>query len=52
MPEVLNLDEMEEVSLTFSTRVDSMSNRGEGEAATVKLLGLVHFKITVLERVQ
>jgi hypothetical protein len=52
LPEVLNLDDIAETSLIFSVRVDSMSNRAEGQTAAVELLGIVHFDITVIERVE
>jgi hypothetical protein len=52
LPEVLNLDDIAETSLIFSVRVDSMSNRAEGQTTAVELLGIVHFDITVIERVE
>jgi hypothetical protein len=52
LPDALNLDDIAEMNLRFSTRIDSISNRDEGPAATVDLLGLVHFDITLIKRVE
>ncbi|MGD8644131.1 MAG: hypothetical protein PVI15_07580 [Chromatiales bacterium] len=52
LPEELLPDDIGEMSLTFSTRIDAMSNRSEGQRATGDLLGLVRFDITVIEKVE
>jgi hypothetical protein len=52
LPEELLPDDIGEMSLTFSTRIDAMSNRSEGHRATGDLLGLVRFDITVIEKVE
>ncbi len=52
LPHALDSDDIEKVSLTFSTRIDGMSNRAKGETATGDLLGLVHFEVTVIERIE
>jgi hypothetical protein len=52
LPRLLDLNDIANMSLSFSTRTDSMANRRERGAATVDLVGLVHFHITVIERVE
>ncbi|MEJ2523069.1 MAG: hypothetical protein P8080_09345 [Gammaproteobacteria bacterium] len=52
LPDELVSDDIAEASLTFSTRIDAMSNRGEGQHATGDLLGLVRFDITKIEKVE
>jgi len=52
LPVTVSLDEIAEMSLIFSTRIDAMSNRAEGQTATGDLLGLVIFDIGVLERIE
>jgi hypothetical protein len=52
LPDELVPDDIGEMSLTFSTRIDGMSNRGDGQNATGDLLGIVRFDITVIEKVE
>ncbi len=52
LPVELSRDDIAEMRLMFSTRVDAMSNRADGQTATVDLLGLVAFDITVIERIE
>jgi hypothetical protein len=52
LPDELVSDDIGEMSLTFSTRIDAMSNRGEGQHATGDLLGLVRFDITMIEKIE
>jgi hypothetical protein len=52
LPRALDLNDIAKMSLTFSTRTDSMANRRERAGAPVDLGGLVHFDITMIERVE
>jgi hypothetical protein len=52
LPDDLVSDDIGGMSLTFSTRIDVMSNRSERQHATGDLLGLVRFDITVIEKVE
>jgi hypothetical protein len=52
LPNKLAPDDIGEMSLTFSTRIDAMSNRGAGQYATGNLLGLVRFDITVIQKIE
>ena len=52
LPKALNLEDVAQMSLTFSIRIDAISNRGTGQNATGELLGLVHFDVTMIERIE
>jgi hypothetical protein len=56
LPGALALDDISKMTLTFSTRIDILNDRADGRPATEApaggLLGLVHFDITEIERVE
>ena len=52
LPTSFDLNDFDSVSLSFSHRIDSLSNRGEGEARRNQLLGLVHFRLTTIRRAE
>lgn len=52
LPTSLDLDDIAKMSLRFSTRVASTSDRAAGETASGGLLGLVYFNITSIERIE
>ena len=49
LPTTLDIDDFDSASLSFSSRIDSIGNRAQGDAGTPQVLGLVHFNITAIE---
>jgi hypothetical protein len=50
LPTSFDLDDFDSVSLSFNHRIDSLSNRGEGQARPKQFQGLVHFDVMVITR--
>jgi hypothetical protein len=50
LPKSLDLEDIAEMSLTFSTRIDAMSNRSAAQVGEV--IGLVSFDVLVIQLVE
>ncbi len=52
MPAALRLQDFDSIRLTFSTRIDSLGNRGQAASGGNQVLGLVVFDVTTIERIE